>query len=128
LGRRHDFKENFIWEEAFLSKSVIYAGKACVHDSFVVGNVIKKLQNNEDEDIRKAAKKVYVKWRTHFVEHMERPMIEVKCDLKTEKLRASGTKLLTEALCVQVSLSKVKNHIDINPQHANCDHFLPYSF
>ncbi|XP_060590772.1 transcription elongation factor A N-terminal and central domain-containing protein 2-like [Ruditapes philippinarum] len=68
-----------------------------------IGNVIKKLQNNEDEDIRKAAKKVYVKWRTHFVEHMERPMIEVKCDLKTEKLRASGTKLLTEALCVQAS-------------------------
>ncbi|XP_053385355.1 transcription elongation factor A N-terminal and central domain-containing protein 2-like isoform X2 [Mercenaria mercenaria] len=66
-----------------------------------IGRVINKLRNSEDEDIKKAAKKVYVKWKSHFVEHMDRPMIEVKCDLKTEKLRTSGTKLLTEALSVQ---------------------------
>ena len=68
------------------------------------GRVVNKLQHHEDEDIKKAAKKVYVKWKTHFVEHLERPMMEVQCDLKTEKLRASGRKLLTEALSVEVSI------------------------
>ena len=71
----------------------------CFHSA---GRVINKLRNHEDEDIKKAAKKVYVKWRTHFVEHMERPMMEVQCDLKTEKLRASGRNLLAGALSVEV--------------------------
>ena len=67
------------------------------------GRVVNKMRNHEDEDIKKAAKKVYVKWKTHFVEHLERPMMEVQCDLKTEKLRTSGRKLLTDALSVEVS-------------------------
>lgn len=70
------------------------------------GRVISKLKDNDDDDIKKAARKVYVKWRSHFVDHMERPMIEVKCDLKTEKLRTSGRKLLTEALGPDVSFFK----------------------
>ena len=68
-----------------------------------LGRVINKLRNNEDEDIKKAAKTVYVKWRNHFVEHMERPMMEVKCDLKTEKTRTSGRNLLAGALSMEVS-------------------------
>ncbi|WAR10874.1 TEAN2-like protein [Mya arenaria] len=32
------------------------------------------------------------------IEHMERPQIEVKCDLKTEKVRTSGKHLLAGAL------------------------------
>lgn len=68
--------------------------------------MISKLKDSDDDDIKKAARKVYVKWKSHFVDHMERPMIEVKCDLKTEKLRTSGRKLLTEALGPDVSFSK----------------------
>lgn len=68
-----------------------------------IGRVINKLRNSEDDDIRKAARAVYVKWKSHFVEHMERPMIEVQCDLKTEKTRTSGRKLLAEALSVELS-------------------------
>ena len=69
---------------------------------FFPGRVINKLKNHEDEDIQKAAKKVYIKWRTHFVEHMERPMMEVQCDAKTEKLRSSGRNLLADSLSLSV--------------------------
>jgi len=66
------------------------------------GRVINKLRQHKDEDVRKAARAVYVKWKSHFVGHMERPMLEVACDRKTEKLRNSGKKLLAGALEVQV--------------------------
>ncbi|XP_052814436.1 transcription elongation factor A N-terminal and central domain-containing protein 2-like [Mya arenaria] len=69
-----------------------------IMQSTKIGNLIKKLAKSEDEDIRKAAKKVYIGWKTHFLEHMERPQIEVKCDLKTEKVRTSGKHLLAGAL------------------------------
>lgn len=71
---------------------------------FLIGRVVSKLRNDEDDDIKKAAKQVYVKWRSYFVEHMERPMIEVKSDLKTERLRTSGRNLLAGALQVQVCM------------------------
>ncbi|KAH3708283.1 hypothetical protein DPMN_067730 [Dreissena polymorpha] len=70
--------------------------------SLFTGQVISKLRKSEDADIRRAAKKVYVKWKTHFVEHMERPMIEVKCDLKTETTRTKARNLLCNALKVEV--------------------------
>ena len=92
-----------------IRKQMIYVktGGNRVMDKWVffvfVGRVINKLRKNEDEDIKKAAKTVYVKWRNHFVEHMERPMMEVKCDLKTEKTRTSGRNLLAGALSMEVS-------------------------
>ncbi|KAH3749058.1 transcription elongation factor A N-terminal and central domain-containing protein 2-like [Dreissena polymorpha] len=66
-----------------------------------IGKVINKLRKSEDADIRRAAKKVYVKWKTHFVDHIERPMIEVKCDLKTETTRTKARNLLCNALKVE---------------------------
>ena len=64
--------------------------------------MIKKLSSCDDVEVRKAAKQVYVLWKNHFVEHHERPQIEVKCDLKTEKVRESGKRLLAEALQLEV--------------------------
>ena len=72
---------------------------------YFLGRLINKLRaNQEDDDIKKAAKKVYVKWKTHFVEIAERPMIEVKCDLKTEKLRNNARSLLSKALGSEVRI------------------------
>lgn len=69
---------------------------------FYAGKIVNKLRENEDKEIRKAARKVYVKWKTHFKEHAEKPLIEVKCDLKTEKMRTSGRKFLCDALSLEV--------------------------
>lgn len=44
---------------------------------------------------------MYVKWKSHFVEHRDRPQIEVQCDLKTEKTRKAGRKFISEALEVR---------------------------
>lgn len=73
---------------------------------FLAGRTINKLRaNHDDEDIKRAARKVYVKWKTHFVEIAERPMIEVKCDLKTEKTRTNARKLLSNAFGTEVSIA-----------------------
>lgn len=64
----------------------------------MAGNVINKLRKHENDEIRRHARQVYVKWKTHFVEHRDRPQIEVQCDLKTEKTRKAGRKFISEAL------------------------------
>uniref|UniRef100_K1QGN9 Uncharacterized protein C1orf83 n=1 Tax=Magallana gigas TaxID=29159 RepID=K1QGN9_MAGGI len=66
-----------------------------------IGNVINKLRKHENDEIRKHARQVYVKWKTHFVEHRDRPQIEVQFDLKTEKTRKAGRKFISEALELQ---------------------------
>ncbi|XP_061175788.1 transcription elongation factor A N-terminal and central domain-containing protein 2-like [Saccostrea echinata] len=66
-----------------------------------IGNVINKLRKHENEEVRQHARQVYVKWKTHFVEHRDRPQIEVQCDLRTEKTRKAGRKFISEALELQ---------------------------
>ncbi|KAL3869422.1 hypothetical protein ACJMK2_042106 [Sinanodonta woodiana] len=70
-----------------------------------IGRTVNKLCKNEDQEISQAAKRVYIKWRSHFEDHFSRPLIEVRCDLKTERLRTSGRKLLTDALQVETNHS-----------------------
>ena len=36
-------------------------------------------------------------WKKHFKAKLDRPMIEVRCDRKTEQLREAGRKLLTKS-------------------------------
>ncbi|KAL4217166.1 Transcription elongation factor A N-terminal and central domain-containing protein 2 [Mactra antiquata] len=68
-----------------------------------IGKVIKKLTKDEDSDIKKAANLVYTKWKSHFIQFVNNEMIEVKYDLKSEKLRKSGRSLLAGALDVEES-------------------------
>lgn len=70
-----------------------------------IGKVVNKLRKHEDSDVRRAARRVYIKWKDHFVSHAERPVIEVTCDTKTEKMRTAGRKFLAEALSVEESNS-----------------------
>jgi hypothetical protein len=67
---------------------------------FISGNVINKLRRHSNEEVRKNARRVYVKWKTHFVEHRDRPQIEVQCDIKTEATRKAARKFLAEVLGV----------------------------
>ncbi|KAL8582956.1 hypothetical protein ACOMHN_006500 [Nucella lapillus] len=67
-----------------------------------IGHTVFKLRRHTDEAVAKEADAVYKKWRTHFEEFAERPQIEVKCDAKSERLRDSGRKFLSEALSLEI--------------------------
>lgn len=45
-----------------------------------------------------AAQQVYTAWKKHILSKVNRPYIEVKCDLKTQKLRNSARQMLFDAL------------------------------
>ncbi|XP_069126127.1 transcription elongation factor A N-terminal and central domain-containing protein 2-like [Argopecten irradians] len=66
-----------------------------------IGKDVNKLRQHEDSNVRKEARKVYIKWKSHFEEFQDRQQIEVKCDAKTERLRSSGQRLLSESLGVK---------------------------
>ncbi|XP_050402828.1 transcription elongation factor A N-terminal and central domain-containing protein 2 [Patella vulgata] len=68
-----------------------------------IGKVINKLRKNEDLDIAEAATIVYKEWRSHLENNLSKPLIEVKCDPKSEKMRNSGRKFLTDALKTEVT-------------------------
>ncbi|XP_033736675.1 transcription elongation factor A N-terminal and central domain-containing protein 2-like [Pecten maximus] len=66
-----------------------------------IGKDVNKLRQHEDSIVRKEARKVYIKWKSHFEDLQDRQQIEVKCDAKTERLRSSGQRLLSESLGVK---------------------------
>ncbi|XP_060082555.1 transcription elongation factor A N-terminal and central domain-containing protein 2-like [Ylistrum balloti] len=66
-----------------------------------IGKDVNKLRQHEDSNVRREAKKVYIKWKSHFEDFQDRQQIEVKCDAKTERLRSSGQRLLLESLGVK---------------------------
>ena len=72
---------------------------------YVVGKIVNKYRKHTDNEISSLAKRVYVKWKKHFQDHLDRPKIEVKCDAKTEKMRASGKRFLSDSLSVEVGTS-----------------------
>ncbi|XP_005099241.1 transcription elongation factor A N-terminal and central domain-containing protein 2 [Aplysia californica] len=63
-----------------------------------IGHIVNKLKKHPDEDISRQAKRVYIKWRAFFEEHVDKPQIEVKCDKKAENMRLRGKTYLSEAL------------------------------
>ncbi|XP_076441527.1 transcription elongation factor A N-terminal and central domain-containing protein 2-like [Babylonia areolata] len=67
-----------------------------------IGHAVIKLRHHADEAVAKEADTLYRKWRTHFEELQERPQIEVKCDAKSERIRDSGRKFLSEALALEM--------------------------
>ncbi|XP_046563981.1 transcription elongation factor A N-terminal and central domain-containing protein 2-like [Haliotis rubra] len=70
-----------------------------------IGKVVNRFRKHEDNQVASEARQVYLKWRRHFKDHLDRPQIEVKCDAKTEKMRASGKRFIADALSLQLSHS-----------------------
>ena len=71
-----------------------------------------KLTKHSDPQVQNLASKLVKEWKTHFEEKLDRPMIEVRCDKQTEKLRKTGCKLLAGALSLNVSTS-IYCHLNI---------------
>ncbi|KAL5016795.1 hypothetical protein ScPMuIL_006384 [Solemya velum] len=70
-----------------------------------IGKVVNKLRKHEVKQVAKAAETVYRMWRDHIEDFHNRPLIEVRCDDKTEKMRSSGKSFLAAALELEVSHS-----------------------
>jgi hypothetical protein len=64
---------------------------------------VNRLTKHADKEVAAAAGQLVNKWKTHFQEKLDRPMIEVKCDKKTEELRKNARKMITAALQLPVS-------------------------
>jgi len=56
------------------------------------------LTKHKDRDVAELSKKIVKKWLTHYEAKLKRPLIDVKCDNVTEKVRSAGRKHLAKAL------------------------------
>lgn len=75
-----------------LSKEVLMSTK--------VGHTVNRLRRQgSTEEIRQQAKVVFRRWRQFVTDlEKEKPLIEVRCDKKTEALRGKGRQLIADAL------------------------------
>ena len=62
-----------------------------------------RLTKHVDKDVSDLAARVVKDWMKHFQTKRDLPMIEVRCDRKTEEMRRNAQKHLSVALKVDVS-------------------------
>ncbi|XP_066297857.1 transcription elongation factor A N-terminal and central domain-containing protein 2-like [Branchiostoma lanceolatum] len=63
-----------------------------------IGHAVNKLKRHEDKEVASLARSIVYKWK-HFIQDQDnKPVLEVRCDLKTEKTRTSGRRMLAESL------------------------------
>ena len=62
-----------------------------------------RLSKHEDKAVSVAARDLVKKWKEHFEQKRDRPMIEVRCDKKTEELRKSARKMIGASLKLAVN-------------------------
>lgn len=73
-----------------------------------IGKTVHKLCKHEDEVISSTATEVYKSWKENIMSKVNRPKIEVACDLKTQKFRASARKMIRDAMKRETDSSGVK--------------------
>ena len=67
-----------------------------------------KLTTHVDDDVSRMASNIVNDWKAHHISKRNRPILDVRCDNKSEKQREAGRKLLQSALDGQVSFFGVK--------------------
>lgn len=77
-----------------------------------IGHTVNQLRRQgSSEEIREQAKLVFRRWREFIRDcEKEKPLIEVRCDKKTEVLRGKARQFLTDALQVAVWSVKLCLH------------------
>ncbi|XP_042204301.1 transcription elongation factor A N-terminal and central domain-containing protein 2-like [Homarus americanus] len=63
-----------------------------------IGKTVHKLCKAKDADVAAAAKEVYGLWKDHVLSKVNRPLLEVKCDPKTQGFRDTARRMIFDAL------------------------------
>ncbi|KAK8734269.1 hypothetical protein OTU49_006099 [Cherax quadricarinatus] len=63
-----------------------------------IGKTVHRLCKSKDTDVAEAAKEVYSLWKEHILSKVNRSLIEVKCDPKTESFRKTARRMLLDSL------------------------------
>lgn len=87
----------------FLFVSFFYSCYIAYIFFYIAGHVLKRLTDHADSHVAKLSTQIVKRWKTHFTEKLDRPMIEVRSDRLTESVRTSGRKHLAIALQLLVS-------------------------
>ncbi|KAL7630886.1 UNVERIFIED_CONTAM: hypothetical protein RMT77_018825 [Armadillidium vulgare] len=87
-----------------------------------LGKTVHKLCRDSNIDVANHAKTVYQLWRNNIVSKIDKPMIEVRCDLQTQKLREIARDLIYNSLAELLEKSeKNKNSSVGSPSNSDVD-------
>lgn len=67
-----------------------------------IGKTVKKLTKHNDMQIADKAKLLIETWEKYVKTNVGRPVMDVRCDAKTEKLRSTGRKMVASALNMEI--------------------------
>ncbi|XP_068249080.1 transcription elongation factor A N-terminal and central domain-containing protein 2-like [Palaemon carinicauda] len=63
-----------------------------------IGKTVHKLCKDKNEKIAAEAKEVYLKWKKNILSKINRPLLEVQCDLKTQNFRRMARQMILGSL------------------------------
>merc|ERR1719341_3161792 len=63
-----------------------------------IGKTVHKLCKHENEAIASTANEVYKSWKEHILSKVNRPKLEVACDLKTQNFKLSARRMIRDAM------------------------------
>ncbi|XP_013785380.1 transcription elongation factor A N-terminal and central domain-containing protein 2-like isoform X2 [Limulus polyphemus] len=63
-----------------------------------IGRTVHKLCKHKEMEVVNLAQKIYQEWKKHVLSKHNQPLLEVRCDLKTQEFRQTARKWLVKAL------------------------------
>ena len=93
----------------YIYNYIILQDQTCYH---VLGHAVNKLTKHQDKVVAELACELVKKWKTYFKDKRDKPLIEVRCDSKTEEIRKAGRKHLMSSIGLSVSKFTYISQVD----------------